>query len=882
MRKLAVALVGVFGLVLAPEAAAQPTRIYIANDDHTDFMWSADAETYAKVFVEMLDFHLELADETAGNPPPYRSRFNADGSYWLWSYQQQKTPAEFARLIERVRDGTISAPLNTLVCCYGGQPAEAVLRGMYYAGRLERQHGLRFRQAVAMENQTLPLGLASLWAGAGAEYSWKGVCGCANRVKSEQLGNRDHEIYWYTGRDEQRVLMKWHSLAPGGNRSSGGYAEAFDPVAAVRFLDSDADFLRRYCAPGASESYRVRAAFGFGWDALDRKTGQTYAADPKRYPLVDHFHLVAQRETTADRQVIVSNQEDFFRDFDATHGAELPAQRVTFGNEWDLYSASMSETSARVKRAVEKLRAAELLVALVSLESPDFMDRHVAARDRAFHDLGLYWEHNWTADGPIARAQRAAWQEQLATGIEIYVQSIHDEALVRLGGMIPRPDGTDRFFVLNPLGWQRTGAVDFAYQGSSDVHVHDPATARDVPHQIVMLGGRNHLRILAADVPSAGYKVFEIRPGRGTAPTDDAAMVSGADGSLFENDAVQLVVERDGAIRSLIDKRRGHAELAAVIDGLKVNDFAADSDDGQPLRIENRGPVSVTVRARTAAGLDRTTAITLYRNSDRVEIDNELTENFSDVRHWAFGFTLDDPIVRTEEVGAVIVHKLQSAGGDYANSAARYDYVTVNHFADLTAGSGERGVTISSPDLVFAKLGRSTVETLDTSTPQIRMLAGGQVDGSRLGIPAQDGQRYFRQRFALRPHAGYDQTAAMKFALEHQNPLVAGCVTGATGGTAGDPYPATTHSLLAVSHPDVLLWALKVHEDGLQHGLVARVWNQSDQPAPTKFSVSGRLTGAQRTTHIETWIEPMVLVDGKLETTLGAQRMETFALQFRR
>ena len=43
---------------------AQPRRIYLANDDHTDFMWTADTETYAKVFVEMLDFHLALADET--------------------------------------------------------------------------------------------------------------------------------------------------------------------------------------------------------------------------------------------------------------------------------------------------------------------------------------------------------------------------------------------------------------------------------------------------------------------------------------------------------------------------------------------------------------------------------------------------------------------------------------------------------------------------------------------------------------------------------------------------------------------------------------------------------------------------------------------------
>ena len=114
--------------------------------------------------------------------------------------------------------------------------------------------------------------------------------------------------------------------------------------------------------------------------------------------------------------------------------------------------------------------------------------------------------------------------------------------------------------------------------------------------------------------------------------------VGGDDGSVFENGEVRLIIQRDGAIRSLIDKRRGHAELAAVIDGLTVNDFAADSDDGQPLRVENRGPVSVTVRARSAAGLDRTTAITLYRDSDRVEIDNDLDRELQ--RRAALGIQL--------------------------------------------------------------------------------------------------------------------------------------------------------------------------------------------------------------------------------------------------
>ena len=128
----------------APAPPVPPVRIYLGNDDHTDYMWTTDADTYNAVFVQMLDYYLDLADKTAKNPSPYQSRFNADGSYWLWQYERQKTPEAFDRLIARIKDGHISAPLNTLVSCYGAQPTEAVLRGMYYAGQL----GAALRSAV--------------------------------------------------------------------------------------------------------------------------------------------------------------------------------------------------------------------------------------------------------------------------------------------------------------------------------------------------------------------------------------------------------------------------------------------------------------------------------------------------------------------------------------------------------------------------------------------------------------------------------------------------------------------------------------------------------------------------------------------------------------
>lgn len=867
----------VFSFLFICTGFAEPVRIYIAEDDHTDFMWTADAETYERVFVEMLDHHLALAARTAENESPYRHRFNCDGNHWLWSYERRKTAPEFERLMARVKDGTISAPLNALVSCYGGQPTEAVLRGMYYAGRLERRFGVRLRLAVAMENQTFPLGLASLWAGAGADYSWRGVCGCASRMKNRELARREHEIYWCAGPDGGRVLMKWHSFAlPGGSKRSGGYAEAFDPVKAIEFLDKDTDFLARYRSPGASEAYRVRGAFGFGWDALDRKTGEAYTPNPKVYPYVEHFHLIAKAASNTERQVIVSNEEDFFRDFSARYSEGLSTESVTYGNEWDLYSASLAETSARVRRAVEGLRGAEALATVVGLQGSGSLPDRESMRDQAFQDLGLFWEHDWTADGPVTREARAEWQRQLAAEIEDYVDQLRGDAVTALSELIAAPADAQRYFVFNPLGWTRTDAADLPYSGGGEVEVVDLASGRKVEHQFIEDAGRRSLRILARDLPPVGYRIYEVRvalPGSGA--SDSAAT---ADGRILENSRVKLVLDSDGGIASLIDKRDPEIDLAASIDGLKVNDFAANQSGGEHPVVENAGPVSVTLRMASDAGRNHVTRVTLYRDSDRIDLVNEITENFGDVRHWTFSFNLVSPQVHTEEAGAIIRLGKRSEGGDYADRNARFDYATMNHFADMTDGTGQRGVTLSNWDCAFMRLGRSTPEALDTKTAQFNVLAGGQVDGDQLGIRNQGGATHFLQRFALRPHRGYDAAAAMRFALEHQNPPIAGRVKGRPEA----PLREASFSQVSIDDPQVLLWAIKPAEEGIAEGVIARFWNVADTPSSATFDFGKGLFAARRTTHIETDLGPVSLdARGMLSTTLARQQLQTYRLNFR-
>ena len=836
-------------IILLSLSAPAQRRFYIAPDDHTDYFWVADDVTYRQSFLRMIDYYLNKMDETAANPSDSQMRWQCDGSLWMWEYERNRSPQQFERFLSRIRDGHMSVALNPLVLVQGGASAEAVLRGMYYPGLIERRHNVRFPLAIAMENQTLSYGLPSLWAGSGAKWSWKGVCNCASNVP--QLENRDREIYYCGGRDGSRILMKWHSIF-GNNKGFGGYAEAFDPIATINFAETSSNFQARYPFP-------VIGAFGRGYDDLEYTS--------------DEFVTIARQNSNPNRRIIVSNQEDFFRDFEVSHGAGLETHSASYGNEWDALTASLAEVSSSVKRSTEKLRSAEALATLVSVNNPSFMTARVAERDRAMLNLGLYFEHDWTADGPVTRTTRANWHRRLEREISGYVDSLYEDGAIELSRQISREGNSQRFYVFNPLSWSRTDFADIPLKVTNRrVRVFDLVSGEEIPSQVVKIGSRQVLRVLATNIPPVGYKVFEIRPGF-SSPEPNATI---GGGSTLENNFYRVTVANDGAITSLIDKTRGNRELVRVIGGKALNDLGGNRSG--TLSVENSGPVSTTLRAISTSPVAHTTRVTLYRDVNRIDISNEIMENFGDVKTWSYSFNINSPDVWHEEIGAVIRAKLLAGGGHYSPRNARYDWLTMNHFADVSDGAaGNFGVTVSNWDNQFMRLGASSVSSLDTVTPQLNVLAGGQIDGPSLGIPNQGGDSYFHQRFALQPHGAFDQTTAMKFSLEHQNPFVTGMVEGFQ--TQERPYPAANFSFVNISNPNVLLWALKPAEDGISRGIVARVWNQGTTPSSYTLSLSRPIMSAERLTHIETTISPATVSSGQLNAAINQQQIQTHLLR---
>jgi alpha-mannosidase len=479
-------------------------------------------------------------------------------------------------------------------------------------------------------------------------------------------------------------------------------------------------------------------------------------------------------------------------------------------------------------------------------------------------DIGAYFDHGWNGLTQELKDARLVWTRGLANGVEGYANRLLNDSATALSGLIGKTGTNTRFFVFNALNWTRTDFADIPYAGPSPVHVVDLTSQAEVPSQRITLNGVSYLRVMAPNVPSVGYKVFEIRGGAGSTAFGDTIRAD-LPTKVIENEFYTITLGDNGSIASIVDRKRANREFVPAGTATTVNSFSAGLGS-TAVDVENAGIVSKTFKIVSTAPPARTTRITLYRNSDRIDIRNEITQNFADLREWGFGFDIDSPTVRHDEIGVVLTAKLLPDGGHYSPRQARYDWLMANRFVDVSGASV--GVTLSNPDLSFFKLGESSVTTLDTTRPLIRMLAGGRPDSdiSSNGFVSQGGATNFLQRFALRTHGAYDQTAAMRFALEHQTPFVAQTVRG------GTKYPATTFSQLKTNNTRVLLTGLKVAEDGMSRGVVARVWNSATTNSSFKFS--GALALRQELTHIESFkrtpVAPM---------TLANQEMATFLLQ---
>ena len=630
--------------------------------------------------------------------------------------------------------------------------------------------------------------------------------------------------------------MKWYQFAT--SRSWGGYAEARDNLS----FDALQTTISHFASQPPFLSFI--GLFGAGWDDVNWET--------------DQFVTLAQAWNAAHPagdQVIVSNEVDYFQELERNK-ATLSILRGGWGNDWDLWPAALAARTAQARNAVERVRTADALAALVHAHDSSFWPSRQAALEAGWIDFFKYFEHTWGENG-VGLASVVDNKKTWAQSFDDTVTQVEGDAATRLAASFTTPDGEDRFVVINPLGFARTDYSDLPVVGSGPYVVTDVGAGDDVPSQVVSRDGNTYLRILAGNVPALGYRVYRYAAGT-PAALGDAAAVSG---NAIKSAHYRVVLGDRGHIVNAVDKTNGR-EMA----GTGLNDFG--SGEARGAVAENVGPVSATIRVDVDGYPLRRVRVTLLRDVDRIEIDDEILSNYSDEGLYRFNVTLTAPQIHFEEVGAIARPGLTNQGGDFL-PGARADFMTLNHFVDFADGAYH--ITLSNWDAMTMTIGNSTATSFDLSQPAVGVLATGNPSGSE--IADQGGDANFRNRFALRGSSGpFSAAAAMQASLAHTNPLRAIALPRHQTG----PLTAPTAGMLAVSAPNVVIMDFKPAEDP-GRGLLVQLWELDGKD--TVFTIDASAfapTTAFETSLIETDTAPASLSNGIMSASIAANEIKSY------
>jgi alpha-mannosidase len=402
-------------------------------------------------------------------------------------------------------------------------------------------------------------------------------------------------------------------------------------------------------------------------------------------------------------------------------------------------------------------------------------------------------------------------------------------------------------FVYNPLAWTRSGSVV--------VDVQLPSTPKDglsvldaanhvLPSEVIESNTKTNsykLSLDVRDVPSLGYTVLHVLPGKKAFPTDLKAS-----GLTIENAALKVVVDKQsGCITSIYDKKSGFETLAPGACGNQLQTFkdlpkeydAWNIDPGtfdqftaidkaDSVNLVQTGPMHAVIRvSRTWQQSKFVQDITLDAGSDQVDIVNDIDWHETHVMlKAAFPLTATSDKA-TYEIPYGSIERATTRNNSWEK--AQFE-VTALRWADL--GDQQHGFSL----LNNSKYG------YDDKDNVLRI--------SLLRSPiwpdpeADRGHHHFT--YALYPHAGsWKQALTVRHGYEYNYKLEAMQVQPHEG-----TLPAK-FSYVTVSPDNVVLTALKKAED--DNGLIFRVYEWAGKSGDVQFHVPKGATAATVTNLME-------------------------------
>ena len=350
-------------------------------------------------------------------------------------------------------------------------------------------------------------------------------------VLTHELWN-EKSPFWWEGPDGKKVLF-WYSW---------GYSQirrffTLDPTNAP-IHESLPLLLASYDRP----AYKPDAVLIYG--AQDENTDLR--------PQLATF-ATTWNQSYAYPKLRYSTFADFFSYIDQHFGAELPTYKGDLGGYWEDGIGSDASSAAGDRQNQSDVLSSEIVSTAAHLMNPTFHLPTAEVQD-AWNNILLFAEHTWGAGNSISQPDTDEAVKQLAVKDNFAIQAhfeledITNRSLYQLAHQIQIPGRT--IVVFNGLNWKRNALIETDLRKKEELI--DLTTHQKIPLEVMSdREGFIHVRFLASDLPSVGYKCFQVHTVSNPAPMDSSPVPN----PVIENKYYRITIDvHSGAIQSIFDK----------------------------------------------------------------------------------------------------------------------------------------------------------------------------------------------------------------------------------------------------------------------------------------------------------------------------------------
>jgi alpha-mannosidase len=429
--------------------------------------------------------------------------------------------------------------------------------------------------------------------------------------------------------------------------------------------------------------------------------------------------------------------------------------------------------------------------------------------------------------------------------------------------------------VYNPVAVARQepveATVQFPLRAPAAVRVVDHSTGREALSQVLSVSGRSARILFLADVPSVGFKVFEVLPA--TAGKKSATLTATA--ASLESARYAAKLDANGDVSSIFDKEL-KTELLKRPMGLQLLgdespawpawEILYESVTAAPratftnprVRIVETGPVRATLEViRTTAGSTLTQRISLTEGGTRVDVATDVDWKTPGMMlKAAFPLTAANRLA-TYDLGLGTIER-------DTNTANRYE-VPAQQWADLTDASQRYGTAI----LNDSKYGW---DKPDDNTLRLTLVRTPMPTKNFVYQSSNDiGRHHFT--YSVAGHRGDWRTGRIPAQAAALNQPLVAFQTTAHGG----PLGAALSLLTLTDQGNVAVRAIKKAEDSDE--IVVRVQELFGQAGRTEVAMHVPIVSAREVNAAEELMRPAAVTGGKLAVNLARYGSRTFAVR---